>query len=92
MKAQALIHGSILKKKQHKTIRFKQSPMLKPHIDLNTKFKTEVKNNVKKEAPRLMNNSIFAKTIQINRKLRDIWFVTNEKQVINLLFYKGLSV
>ena len=46
--------------------------MLKPHIDLNTKFKTEVKNNVKKEAPRLMNNSIFAKTIQINRKLRDI--------------------
>lgn len=79
-------------KKKHKTIRFKQSPMLKPHIDLNTKFKTEVKNNVKKEAPRLMNNSIFAKTIQINRKLRDIWFVTNEKQVINLLFYKGLSV
>lgn len=46
--------------------------MLKPHIDLNTKFKTEAKNNVKKEAPRLMNNSIFAKTIQNNRKQRDI--------------------
>ena len=91
MKAQALKHGSILKKK-HKTIRFKQLRMLEPHIDLNTKFKTEAKNNVKKEAPRLMNNSIFAKTIQNNRKQRDIWFVTNEKQGINLLFYEGLSV
>ena len=48
MKAQALKHGSILKKK-HKTIRFKQLRMLKPHIDLNTKFKTEAKNNVKKK-------------------------------------------
>ena len=66
--------------------------MLKPHIDLNTKFKTESKNNVKKEAPRLMNNSISAKTIQNNRKQRDIWFVINKKQGINLLFYEGLSV
>ena len=52
---QALNHGPILKK-VHRIIRFNQEAWLKPYIAMNTKFRTEAKNNFEKYLFKLMNN------------------------------------
>ena len=52
---QALNHGPILKK-VHRIIRFNQEASLKPCIAMNTKFRTEAKNNFEKDLFKLMNN------------------------------------
>ena len=45
---QALNHGSTLKE-VHKVIHFNQKAWLKPYIDINTKLKTEAKNDFEKK-------------------------------------------
>ena len=45
---QALNHGLILKK-VHRVIQFNQEAWLKPYINMNTKLKTEAKNDYEKD-------------------------------------------
>ena len=54
----ALNHGLILKK-VHRVIQFNQKAWLKPYIDMNTKLRTEAKNDFEKDFFKLMNNAIF---------------------------------
>ena len=58
---QALNYGLILKKKMHRMTRFNQKMWLEKYIDLNTKLKTEAKNDLEKKKTffNLMNNSVF---------------------------------
>ena len=44
---QALNHGLVLRK-VHRVIQFNQEDWLKPYIDINTKLRTEAKNDVEK--------------------------------------------
>ena len=64
---------------------------MKPYISLNTKYRAETKNNFEKNLYKFLNNSVFGKTIQ-NDKKRDIGLVTNEKkkQEIDSLLQKAL--
>ena len=74
---QALNHGLKLIR-THSDISFRQEAWLKPYIDLNTELRKNAKNESEKDFHKFKINSIYGKTVQNDRKYRDIKLVTTE--------------
>ena len=74
---QTLKHGLVLKK-VHRAIEFEQSAWLKPYINMNTRLRKAAKSDFEKDFFKLMNNSVFGKTMENKRNHNNMKIVTNE--------------
>ena len=64
--------------KIHKGITFHEEPWLAKYISLNTELRTKAKNDFEKDFFKLINNSVFGKTMENLRNRVDVCLVTSE--------------
>ena len=81
---QCLKQGMKLKR-IYRGIKFVESEWMKPYIDMNTELRTKAKNNFEKDHYKLMNNSVFGKTMENIRNRVNVKLVNNEEKARKLI-------
>ena len=79
--------------KVHNVVSFKQSDFMRKYIDKNTQMRTKATNDFEKDYYKLMNNSVFGKTMENVRNHSDNYeFIINPeryKKVVSNPRFKG---
>ena len=78
-----LDQGMILKK-IHRALKFQQSPWLKPFIEFNTQQRANARSDFEKDFFKLLNNSVFGKTIENTREYRNVDLVDSKEKMEKL--------
>lgn len=81
---QALENGLLLKK-IHRILRFNQSKWLEPYITFNNEKRKLAKNDFEKDFYKLLNNSMFGKSIENIRNRMKLELVNNERKLNRLI-------
>ena len=68
----------------YRGISFNQSPWMEPYIRKNTELRKTAANSFEKDFFKLMNNSVFGKTIENIRKRQNIFLVDNREKAARL--------
>ena len=81
---QTLDHGLVLEK-IHVAAEFDQSAWMKEYIDFNTKLRTAAANDFEKDFYKLMNNSVFGKTMENIHKHRNIKLIASLEDYLKVV-------
>ena len=68
----------------HRGISFYQSSWMEPYIRKNTELRKTAANSFEKDFFKLMNNSVFGKTIENIRKRQNIFIIDDRKKAVKL--------
>ena len=68
--------------KVHRVLEFNESPWLKKYIDFNTEKRKTAKSDFEKDFLKLMNNSVFGKTIENLRKRVNVTLINEPEKLL----------
>ena len=77
--------------KLHRTLEFNQEPWMAPYIMMNTELRKQASSDFEKDFFKLMNNSVFGKTMENLRKRINVHLVKGADIKNKLIFFLFMS-
>ena len=78
--------------KVNKVMQYEQEPFMKSYIMLNTNLRKESKNEFEKDFYKLMNNSVYGRTLENVRKRINFRLISTENQALNVKNLKEYTI